>query len=201
MENKVFEHVMLDLETMGNKSNAAIISIGAVQFNLETGETGEEFYRRVDLQSSLDCGLKINASTLYWWLQQNDAAREEVARGGDHLAHVLADLAMWFKDNCVVGFKLWGNGARFDIGILEDAYVACAWTEMPWGFRDERDLRTLVAFQPAIKTFVQNEWKEKMVEHHPIDDCKLQIEYAYRIWNLFPKMELNPEYLDRNKIG
>ena len=182
MENKVYDHVMLDLETMGNKSNSAIISIGAVQFDIESGETGEEFYRRVDLQSSLDIGLVINGSTIYWWLTQGNSAREEVAQGGDHITHVLTDLTEWFNNYCVNGFKLWGNGARFDIGILEDAYVKMGYTEMPWGFRDERDLRTLVAFAPYIKDKVVENNKGKGFLHHPIRDCKLQIMYTSEIW-------------------
>jgi len=51
-----YTDVMLDLETMGRKSNSALVSIGAVEFNLETGETGKEFYEVIDLQSCLDVG-------------------------------------------------------------------------------------------------------------------------------------------------
>ena len=31
------KNVMLDIETMGTKDNSAIVAIGAVSFNLETG--------------------------------------------------------------------------------------------------------------------------------------------------------------------
>lgn len=179
---KNFEHVMLDLETMGNKSNSAIVSIGAVEFNIETGETGREFYSTVNLQSCLDIGLKINASTLYWWLKQNDAAKMKICEGekGSDVQLVLAELQDWFNE-CIEQVKIWGNGARFDIGILEDAYVACGYQEMPWHFRDERDLRTLVAFAPEIKNDVMTNFQG--IEHDPISDCKMQIEYASRIWN------------------
>lgn len=183
MENKVFEHVMLDLETMGNKSNAALISLGAVEFDIDTGETGREFYSRIDLQSCLDRGLVINASTLYWWLTQNRQAQEEIAKGGDDLAAVLEGFRFWLHGT-VKGVKLWGNSTRFDVGLLEDAYVACDYKEMPWKFRDERDLRTLVAFAPEIKMKIVQERKlTKSIEHHPIFDCKTQIAYASEIWN------------------
>ena len=43
-----YTHVMLDLETMGRKSNSALVSIGAVEFDLITGETGREFYKVID---------------------------------------------------------------------------------------------------------------------------------------------------------
>lgn len=187
MENKVFDHVMLDLETMGNKSNSAIVSIGAVEFDIETGETGREFYKVVDLQSCLDAGLIVNGSTVMWWLQQDKAARELVLQESMEIALVLFHLDRWFSE-CIQGFKIWGNGARFDIGILEDAYVKAGYKEMPWGFRGERDLRTLVAFAPEIKTLVVDEWTKKgAVIHDPIVDCKIQIDYATRIWNRMMK--------------
>lgn len=183
-ENKVFGHVMLDLETMGNKSNAALISIGAVEFDIDTGETGDEFYDTIDLESCLDVGLKVNASTIYWWLQQNPKAQQEVAKGGNPINFVLQEFTRWMNER-IADVCIWGNGSRFDIGLLEDAYVACGYKKMPWGFRNERDLRTLVSFYPEIKTRVTTEWKNKMIEHHPIDDCKMQIAYATEIWNKF----------------
>ena len=65
---KEFTHLMVDIETMGIKSNFAIISIGAVEFKIETGETGKEFYRNVTLKSSVELGLNVDADTVMWWM-------------------------------------------------------------------------------------------------------------------------------------
>jgi len=177
MNNKNLGHLMLDLETMGSTSHSAIVSVGAVEFDIETGETGREFYMRVDLQSCLDKGLVINASTVYWWLVQNENARKEVASGGDDLPTVLSHLRVFMSS--LGNFQIWGNGVRFDVGILEDAYVACGYQEMPWNFRSERDVRTLVSFAPHIK----EHYPFQGVEHNPIDDCKYQIAYCHAIWH------------------
>jgi len=176
-----YTDVMLDLETMGNKSNTALVSIGAVEFNLETGETGREFYKVIDLQSCLDLGLKVNGSTIYWWLQQSEAARKRICEKNEHLSTVLGAFNVWMQD-CVDKVKIWGNGARFDIGILEDAYVACQ-LKTPWYFRSEMDVRTLVAFAPYIKA----NYPMLGVEHDPIDDCKHQIGYCVEIWHQLNK--------------
>jgi len=178
-----YTDVMLDLETLGNKSNSAILSIGAVEFNLETGETGREFYETVDLQSCLDFGLKINASTFYWWLQQSQAARDAIC-GNEKidLQSALARFNHWMND-CIEHVGIWGNGARFDIGLMEDAYVATGWNKMPWYFRSERDVRTLVAFAPEIK----EGYPLLGVEHNPIDDCKHQIGYCVETWKKLNK--------------
>jgi len=71
MENKSYGHLMIDLETMGNVKNSAIVSIGAVEFNIENGDIGEEFYAVVNLQSCLDKGMVVNGDTIYWWLNQD----------------------------------------------------------------------------------------------------------------------------------
>ena len=172
-----YTDIMLDLETLGNKSNSPILSIGAVEFNLETGETGREFYTTVDLQSCLDVGLKINGSTFYWWMQQSDGARKAVCQPGFPIMDALSRFEIWMQGS-PEEIRIWGNGARFDIGIMEDAYVACGWQDMPWKFRSERDVRTLVAFAPEIKA----NYPTVGVEHHPIYDCKHQIGYCHEIW-------------------
>jgi hypothetical protein len=176
MESKNLGHLMLDLETMGNKSGAALISIGAVEFDINTGEIGRQFYKRIDLQSSIDAGLVINGSTVYWWLQQNEKARMEVCKGGVDIMTVLYELSLFMKS--LGDFEIWGNGLRFDVGLLEDAYVACHYHEMPWNFRKERDVRTLVAFAPEVK----DNYPIIGVEHNPIDDCVYQIGYCSAIW-------------------
>lgn len=170
-------HLMLDLETMGSTSHSSIISIGAVEFDIETGETGREFYERVNLQSCLDNKLIVNGSTIYWWLQQNESARNEVCKEGKHIVEVLSSLKTFM--NTLGNFQIWGNGVRFDVGILEDAFVACGYKEMPWNFRSERDVRTLVSFAPNIKELITFQG----IEHNPIDDCKHQIKYCSEIWN------------------
>lgn len=42
VSGSTFHHLMLDIETMGNESFSSIVSIGALEFNIETGELGKE---------------------------------------------------------------------------------------------------------------------------------------------------------------
>jgi hypothetical protein len=170
-------HLMLDLETMGKRAGCAIVSIGAVEFDLETGEKGRELYERVELQSCLDIGLFVEASTVYWWMMQSDAARAEfckLPRG--KILNVLERLNSFLAS--LGDYQLWGNGARFDIAILEAAYFACKYEFLPWKFRNERDVRTLVSFAPSIK----ENYPFTGTEHNPIDDCIHQINYCHAIW-------------------
>lgn len=169
-------HLMLDLETMGKRSGCAIVSIGAVEFDINTGETGKEFYVHVDLQSCLDVGLFVEASTIYWWLQQSEAARLELCKNNIDIHTALSKLGGFMLE--LGDFQIWGNSANFDIGILEAAVFACGYTKVPWYFRNERDVRTLVSFAPQIK----EHYPFTGVIHNPIDDCKHQIAYCSEIW-------------------
>ena len=66
--------VVLDLETLSTRSNAAIVSIGAVAIdNLEIVDT---FYINVDAKTCKEAGLHIDPLTVEWWSQQDMVARQ-----------------------------------------------------------------------------------------------------------------------------
>jgi len=174
-----FKHIMLDLETMGNRSNSVIVSIAAIPFNLETGEISDhQFYERVDFQSCLDVGLNVQASTVLWWMKQNEAARKEICKPYATKIHDVLENLKIFLGCYGSNFEIWGNGARFDMGLLQDAYHACGYNNLPWKFRNERDVRTLVSLAPHIKEQTINVG----VGHHPIHDCLNQIQYCHKIY-------------------
>ena len=50
-QEKVFNHLMVDIETLGTAPNACITSIAAVPFNLATGETGTPFFEQISFES------------------------------------------------------------------------------------------------------------------------------------------------------
>lgn len=178
-DKKILGHLMIDLETMGSESRSAIVSIGAVEFNIVTGETGEEFFRVVTLQSCIDLGLEINASTVMWWMQQSDEARNAlINKNALHISEALLQFSDFINTCGGKDAQVWGNSARFDLGILSDSYKK-ANLKMPWDFRNERCVRTLVSFIPEIK----NMTKFQGIAHNPIDDCHHQIRYCSETWN------------------
>lgn len=169
-----FKHLMVDLETMGTGPESAIIAIAAVEFNIETGEIGKTFNKVISLDSCFQFGLKVDASTIMWWLKQSDEARMSVQQDdAEHLSSAL----MSFRTFCEKDSFIWGNSARFDLGILSNAYKAVGLPE-PWNFRLERDVRTLVGFRPDIR----NNCEFVGTPHNPIDDCLHQIKYCSEIW-------------------
>ena len=186
MNKNEHNHIMVDLETMGNKSYSSIISIGAVKFDMLTGDTSDELYINVDLQSCLDVGLTVDASTIMWWMQQNDQARKDLVNG--HKVHIKDALSDFAKFCGSPDYQLWGNSPRFDLGILQNAYNKLN-IPIPWDFRKERCVRTLVSLKPEIK----EHFEFKGTAHNPISDCHHQIKYCSAIWRTV-MMSYNPEF-------
>lgn len=167
------KNVMLDIETLSSNSYAVIVSIGALEFDLETGKTGKEFYNTIDLQSCLDLGLEVTGGTILWWLQQSEKARMSLVKDTKPIIEVLNSFSSFVNQETI----LWGNSARFDCGILQNAFNK-AGMNIPWDFRKERCVRTLLSFMPGMK----NECKHSNT-HHALDDCYFQVEYCSKIWN------------------
>ncbi|CAD5376749.1 putative Exodeoxyribonuclease I [Pseudomonas sp. OF001] len=157
-------HIVIDLETMGVGTNAAIVSIGAVR--IERGQHAAGFYRRVDLASSLAHGGTTDASTISWWLKQSPEARGEVD-GSEHPAN-LYDVLWSLRDFIQARDepRLWGNGATFDLRILGEAYDAFH-EGRPWDFRLERDLRTILELYPEARDVGEFEG----IRHHALADA------------------------------
>ncbi len=169
------EHVMLDLETLGTTPGCVILRISAVEFDMETGELGREFNMGISIQSCLDAGLSIDAGTLKWWMEQNEVART-IAFSSDNPLHVTLTHFDLFMVECP-NFSVWGNGIRFDAGLLEALYKAIG-RKIPFTGWQERDVRTLVSFMPEIKASMSFTGSP----HVAIDDCKHQIKYCTAIW-------------------
>lgn len=168
------KHVMVDLETMSLSPNAAILSIGAVEFGSEG--LGEEFYARIRLDSAMREGGEVSASTIMWWLQQSDAARAEFAKPACAINHALEDFSTYLSTiGNVDEICVWGNGAAFDNVVLASAYHRLGWT-MPWKYWNDRCFRTVKCLLP------QEELPPREgTHHHALDDAKYQAQCAVKL--------------------
>jgi hypothetical protein len=141
--------IMLDLETMGKGPTAAIIAIGAVEFDLVG--VGERFYETVDLESSVACGGVIDASTVMWWMKQSQEARKAFDGHNIALPEALIKFAGWLENRAPKKeLEVWGNGASFDNVIISSAYDNCG-IDLPWMYYGDRCYRTMKSFHPDIK--------------------------------------------------
>lgn len=156
---------MLDLETMGNGSSAAIIAIGAVAFDGDT--VMSRFYREVSLASSMNHGGIVDGSTIIWWLKQSESARKAFEDNDNamSLPAALSDFSIWFSE--VNGDQVWGNGAMFDNAILGNAYKANH-LNIPWKFWNDMCYRTVKSMNQQIKL------ERVGIHHNALDDAESQ---------------------------
>ncbi|CRL44639.1 hypothetical protein SGGMMB4_01848 [Sodalis glossinidius str. 'morsitans'] len=111
-------NVILDIETLGKKTGCPILSVAAVMFEPATGRVGQTFYARIDYQVAPQYG-EPEEETLLWWQKQSDESRQE-AFGGKACPNVVAcALRMFIATHCAKPRVPWGNGAVFDIALLE----------------------------------------------------------------------------------
>lgn len=169
--------VMLDLETMSTKPNAAIVAIGAVAFDPEAPEDGVlpvPFYRAVTLASCEAAGLAIDSGTVMWRLKQGEEARAALTKDALPLRQALEELSIWMRSFEYDQGEVWGNGAEFDNVILREAYRAVDLAP-PWIPFKNRCYRTLKNFRPDIKLARTGTY------HNAVDDARSQAEHAVRI--------------------
>lgn len=170
-------HFMPDLETWGNAPGCAISAIAVVPFDEEGLRTA--FYCRIDLQSCLDAGLTIDASTIAWWMRQSDEARREQIAPENRvpLREALEKL-----DDFLYGWEydksrriMWGNDPSFDNAVLGKAYDALR-IERPWQFRNNRCYRTIKDSFPCISEPVR-----EGTHHKALDDATHQARHVLDI--------------------
>ena len=180
-------NMMIDIETLSTKNDAAILAIAAVYFNPLTGELGETFYTNINLKSNISAGRNISASTLIWWMQQEKSAQDMVFslnHTQPKLSESLKLFSDFFKTDSV---KVWGNGSSFDITILESALDRCK-LPYPWKFWNVRDVRTVVELGQTININPKNDFPFEGVRHNAIDDSKHQARYVSAIFKAIARL-------------
>ena len=186
-------NVMIDLETLGVRADAVILSLGAVRFDpLGPGEQplnmpqhlGPEFRANISIQSCLDAGLRIDGSTVEWWFQQSEAARKSLFEPKPvPLSAALANFARWMQQTGEMKYtKAWSHGVTFDVVILGEAYAHLG-QKPPWMYKLARDTRTLFAETPGyFDAMGQRMRGTPGIEHDCLDDAKEQVKWVQYAW-------------------
>lgn len=145
MNTKDMCHLMIDLETLGTKSNAVIMSIGVAQFDLK-GNVEPIFHKGINIQSCLSAGLQVDGDTIEWWMSQKQENIAKIVHTIKNNTNSLLGTVLTELHNTVSlgqdNWYVWSHGSNFDIVILENAYKAVggkAW----WKYSNVRDTRTL----------------------------------------------------------
>ena len=153
------KHICIDLETLGNNPCAPIIQLGAVKFD-ENGAT-EVYIENIQYVGNQLDKFRCDYSTIMWWMQQPDEARNTLHEYPIQLADALIRFTEWIEEP--EEFTYWSM-ASFDFPILRNAYDVCNLV-YPIPFRNHRDFRTIVDLvQVPRDTFVG-------IKHFALDDA------------------------------
>lgn len=183
--------VMVDLETLAVATNAAVVSIGAVRFNLEEEDTEESirtgkdriFYVVVNVADAMKFG-SVDPSTLKWWLNQGEEARQifSYKQPTERLRTMLVYFNEFVKIDEFKARNVWGNGSGFDCAILENTYKAQE-LEMTWRFTQQRDMRTIKEIAKRIEPNVSHDI-EIGTRHNALDDSIKQVLLVQRYYRV-----------------
>lgn len=187
------KHFMVDIETLSTAVNAAVLSIGAVEFDPMSGKIEREFYHELDLSEQKN--RHIDASTVQWWVKQclvNTDNIEFLTKPNsqkDNVAFILVRLGAFIagNDNFYLEraedyekIALWACDPDFDIAILADLYKENNLI-LPWKFSEPKSVRTV----RMLTQIAGMEIPVPKADHNALEDCIRQAkEVSYFIANL-----------------
>lgn len=184
--------IMVDIETLGNKTDSTIFQIAAIAFDIKTGATIGSFNKIADIeQNSITY---TTGSTLKWWLNTNkELLTDLLNKGKGSSEQLLIDFHEWLTDAKLNSdVYLWGNGILFDNKMIQHQFED-AGLEYPIFYKNDRDVRTIVDLAGEKLGISEKELKDKfknkeLVEHDAFDDVKYQIDLVVGCYDLLVKL-------------
>lgn len=167
--------IMIDLETLATSSNAVVLSIGAVAFDIPKNKIVDQFYCRISVEMQVKLGRDKDVNTINWWAKQSTEARNVFKEEEEHPLLGLKRFSAFCKKHTPI--YVWGNGSSFDISIMETLFKDFGLRE-PWAYNRVMDLRT-------FKRFVSKDLEvlKKGTYHNALDDAINQAELVLKAFN------------------
>lgn len=180
--------IMVDLETLGLTADNPVIQIGALAFNLNTGEKYGDFVEYCKLDT-VESDTAISTGTYQWWLDTNAVLLQQLLAKGVESGNTEKQMIQKFVDWVdEVAFKnkvpranihLWGNGMLFDNAIIQGK---CKRYDIiyPIYYYNDRDVRTIVDLFCMKSGMTQKELvagfknASGLVQHDALNDCRIQ---------------------------
>lgn len=175
---------MLELDIMGNSSNAAIVAIGALFFEPMTSEIGAQFYAKIDPVDAAKYG-EFEPDAVIRWMKKSDKERLEIINTYDSysLVDALVEFSNWICQ--IEDYEtrvVWNNRASFD-----NAFNAVGMTK-PWAFWNERDVSTANDLVKMIKHIDLNyRVSYKCLHHNALDRALYHAKYVSAACNALKK--------------
>ena len=165
--------IMIDIETMGTKADAAVLAIGARIFTPNGISIGFETF--ISQREAERIG-SVSADTMKFWSKQDPKVYELVFGGVKHPSEAALELSNFIKVNAPE--TVWAKPPRFDITILEHMYAQVG-LDVPWQHRAINCHRTLLSIGKLAGVKLPD--ISDLAAHNPLDDATAQARQAAAI--------------------
>lgn len=177
--------VMVDLESTGVRSGySGILQIGAVKFNLATGEVDPNVFDRCP---ALLPNRFWDEGTRDFWSKHQKVYQSIVMRQ-EEPRRVFEDFAEWVSGHSTP-LRFWAKPITFDWPLLTSHFEQLG-MEMPFFYRTVRDVNTFIAAcngNSADHVNMQHlEDSHNGPLHNALSDCVLQIKMVFEAKGIMP---------------
>lgn len=177
-------HLCIDFETLAQRANTAVLSLGAILFDKE--RIIQEHYDIPSLKEQ--CKRRaVDASTICWWQDQGDAAKSVFKQALGSSTDIMTfckrfqHFVLNFGEN-PSELRVWSNNAGFDVPIMEHLLDSCG-IATPWNFWNIRCYRTVKAMYKMEKA------PKPTVKHHALEDARYQTKNLQLFFQEHPELE------------
>ena len=167
-------HYMIDIETLGQRPEAMVLSIAAVKFDEEKVINTIELYP--DLTEQHSKGQKIDIDTLIWWQNNREILSTYLATARKSVNFCFHQLAFFLSDR-ENDTQIWAKSPRFDLQILENLWKNCP---VLWDYRSQGDVR-MAEFKLKQKEIPLTRPEQA---HNSLSDCLAQVSNVQKFLSL-----------------
>lgn len=165
---KIAKHIIIDIETLGRRNDAAITQVGVVIAD-ENFNVLDERLIQINPKVWSTCDRTFTGETLLWWMNQKNSPVSDTSTDNvNGYQTAIFTLDVIFKRYNTDDTIVWTKGTM-DLFCIKDL---CEYFNMdtPWKFWQPRDIRTAKEFVKEWKTIENNN------AHNALDDALTELE-------------------------
>ena len=177
---------ILDLETLDTKPSAVVLSVGFLIYDENKQQSFDELLLDghqivLDIQPQLNKGRTISKSTLQFWMEQDNEARNGLFYGEEIVSDIPQLFNFVIKNfkqvyECKLDLKnlpIQCRGQDFDIPMIRDLMEQFD-LNFPFPHWKSRDLRTIYEENNfKYKQFEDNHKPSEFIKHNALHDCAM----------------------------
>lgn len=206
MQFKLKKHALvLDIETLSTKSNAAISELALTMIDLETGEVQFCIDQNFNTDEQIEHGFGFDLGTQDWTIEQLPEhiyterlnKCNAISNNKKALMELISRVEFALKPyqtHGIKGFNVYCKGANFDYPILANFcnFYLEKPNAFPWSFRQELCMRIfesmfyikdeLDAVHEELRVVVSDCLGREAIPHVALDDTLMEAEFLHRVY-------------------